>query len=175
MFLAGVDITLKRFRDITNICGHIPRPCFAAALSPDALLSATREILDAIDETKNLADTIAKVHNGRPIHRAFEIFPSPESRRWINCLIRPVSDWAFSQMLAELDRQGADAAYRFYRAIQGSRWSGGNSIKSCSSCCIACKDGWNRMSYEQEMTTRTESTSQTSPNTSPQPLRPATH
>ena len=121
MFLAGVDITLKRFHDTASICGYIPRPCFAAASSPDALLSATREILDAIDATKNLVDAIANVHNGQPIHRAFEIFPSPESRRWINCLIRPVSDWAFSQMIAELDRRGADAAYHFYRAIQGSR------------------------------------------------------
>ena len=121
MFLASVDITLKRFRDTTSICGHLPRPCFAAALSPDALVSAAREILEAIDETENLAKTITKVHNGRPVHPAFEIFPSPDSRRWINCLIRPVSDWAFSQMLAELDRRGADAAYHFYRAIQGSR------------------------------------------------------
>jgi hypothetical protein len=121
MFLAGVDITLKRFHDTTSICGYIPRPCFAAALSPDALSSATREILQAIEETENLADTIIKVHNGQPIHCAFEIFPSPLSRRWINCLIRPVSDWAFSQMVIKLDRQGADAAYYFYRAIQGSR------------------------------------------------------
>jgi len=71
MFLAGVDITLKRFHDTTSICGYIPRPCFAAALSPDALLSATREILEAIDETENLVDTITKVHNGRPIHRYY--------------------------------------------------------------------------------------------------------
>ena len=121
MFLTGVDITLKRFHDTTRICGYIPRPCFAAALSPDALLSAAGEILQAIDETKNLADAIDKVHSGQSIHRAFEIFPSIRSRRWIRCLIRPVSDWAFSQMMAELDRQGADAAYLFYRAIQGSR------------------------------------------------------
>jgi hypothetical protein len=114
-------MTLKRFHDTTSICGYIPRQCFAAALSPDALLSAGRVILDAINETKNLEVAITRVHNGQPIHRAFEIFPSPNSRRWINCLIRPVSDWAFSQMMAELDRQGADAAYHFYRAIQGSR------------------------------------------------------
>jgi len=87
MFLTGVDITLKRFHDTTSICGYIPLPCFAAALSPDALLSATREILEAIDETKNLADTIVKVHNGQPIHCAFEKFSSPKSKCWINCLM----------------------------------------------------------------------------------------
>jgi hypothetical protein len=121
LFLADVDITLKRFHDITSICGYIPRRCFAAGLSLEALSTATRIILTAIDETKNLSDTVAKVDNGRPIHHAFEIFPSPESRRWINCLVRPVSDWAFSQMMVELGRQGADAAYHFYEAIQGSR------------------------------------------------------
>jgi hypothetical protein len=77
LFLADVDITLKRFQDTTHICGYVPRRCFAAALSPHALLSATRVILEAIDETENLADTIAKMHSGQPIHRAFEIFPSP--------------------------------------------------------------------------------------------------
>ena len=105
LFLADVDMTLKRFHDTTSICGYIPRQCFAAALSPDALLSAGRVILDAINETKNLEVAITRVHNGQPIHRAFEIFPSPNSRRWINCLIRPVSDWAFSQMMAKPTRR----------------------------------------------------------------------
>jgi hypothetical protein len=120
LFLADVDITLKRFHDITSICGHIPRRCFKAALSLEALSTATRVILAAIDETKKLSDAVTKVHNGQPIHRAFKIFPSPKSRFFINCLVRPVSDWAFSQMMVELGRQGADAAYNFYEAIQGS-------------------------------------------------------
>jgi hypothetical protein len=107
--------------DTTRVCEYIPRQCFAAALSPDALSSATRVTLKAIGETEKLADTIAKVEHGEPIHSAFEIYPSPESRCWINCLVRPVSDWAFYQMMAELDRRGADAAYQFYQDIQGSR------------------------------------------------------
>jgi hypothetical protein len=37
------------------------------------------------------------------------------------CVTRPISDWAFSQMVAELDRRDADAAYDFYRTIQGNR------------------------------------------------------
>lgn len=65
------------------------------------------------------------MHSGQPIHRAFEISPSPQNRHWINCLIRPVSDWAFSQMVTEMDRRGADAAYRFYIAIQASQDSAG--------------------------------------------------
>src|SRR5882762_5029026 len=47
--------------------------------------------------------------------------PPPGADVGLTVSIRPVSDWAFSQMVAKLDRQGADAAYHFYRAIQGSR------------------------------------------------------
>jgi hypothetical protein len=73
LFLADVDITLKRFKDTTRICGYIPRQCFAAALALDALSAATHLILQAIIETEKLADTIAKVNKGEPIHRAFSI------------------------------------------------------------------------------------------------------
>ena len=87
MFLTGIDITLKQFHDTTRICGYIPCPCFTAALSPDTLLSAAGKILHAINETKNLVDAIVNVHSDQLIHRAFEIFPSIQSRRWIRCLI----------------------------------------------------------------------------------------
>ena len=82
---------------------------------------ATDRILNAIKETGNLHDAVTKVHTGQTVHRAFEIYPSPESRHWESCRIRPVSDWAFSQMFAELDRRDTDGAYNFYRIIQGSR------------------------------------------------------
>lgn len=114
LFLADVDITLKRFHDTAGICGYITRQCFTAALSPNALSSAARGILQAINQTENLADTILKVHNSRPFHRVFDISPSPQTKCWINCLIRFVSDWGLSEMMAVLDRRGVDAVYHFY-------------------------------------------------------------
>ena len=54
---------------------------------------------------EKLADAVVKVHNGQPIHCAFQISPSPWSRRWESCVAEPVSDWAFAQIMADLDRQ----------------------------------------------------------------------
>lgn len=69
----------------------------------------------------DLTHAVRNVVTGQPIHRAFEIWPSPDNRSWECCVTRPVSDWAFSQMIAELDRRDADAAYNFYRSMQGTR------------------------------------------------------
>ena len=46
------------------------------------------------------------------IHRAFEIYPSLLWRQLDNCLVRPISYWTFSEMIAELDQEGADIDYR---------------------------------------------------------------
>jgi hypothetical protein len=50
------------------------------------------------------------------IHPAFQICPS-EHQFWCSCFIEPVSDWAFLQMITELDQRSADAVYNFYSAI----------------------------------------------------------
>jgi hypothetical protein len=121
LFLAGVDITLERIEATTRICGNNPRRCFDAAVSLATLSAATDEVLSAIKESQKLNDAVARAHAGQPIHRAFDIYPSSQSRHWESCLVQPISDWALSQIMAELDRQGADAAYNFYQNIQGSR------------------------------------------------------
>jgi len=120
LFLADVDITLKRFEDVTRICGHTPRQCFEIALSPDALLSATNGIIRAIKRTQNLPDTIFSVNAGEQVHCAFEVYPSLEDRAWIQCLVRPVSDWAFSQIMAEMDRRGPETVCRSYQRLNTS-------------------------------------------------------
>jgi hypothetical protein len=120
LFLTDADITLKRFNDATHICGYIPRQCLRAAYSPETLSAVTEEVRGAIRATTNLKDAIMSVSTGEPIHRAFEMYPSLKNRAWIHCLVRPVSDWAFSEMIAELDRRGAAAAYELYHGIKGS-------------------------------------------------------
>lgn len=78
MFPVSLNITLKQFHDITNICGYIPCPCFKATLSLNALFSATCNTIVAIEETKKLVVTIANVHNGQSIYCAFEIISLPQ-------------------------------------------------------------------------------------------------
>jgi hypothetical protein len=119
LFLASIDITLKRFQDTSRICGNIPRQCFEAAVSPATLHNATSVIKAAIGETEKLSEAVKNVNCGDTIHRAFQIRPS-QIRFWDSCLVEPVSDWAFSEMMNELGKQSTDAAYKFYCAIKGS-------------------------------------------------------
>jgi hypothetical protein len=78
-------------------------------------------VVRGIRATNNLADVISDMHSAETMpHRAFEVVPSPLTRSWESCWVRPISDWAFSQMIMDLDRRGADAAYNFYLAIQGT-------------------------------------------------------
>lgn len=103
-----------------RICGCNPRECHAASASPDALQIATQKIIDAIMGTEDMSGAIRNVATGQPIHLALEVWPSPDIRAWECFEVRPISDWAFSQMVAELDRRDADAAYDFYRSIHGT-------------------------------------------------------
>lgn len=79
------------------------RQCRKASVLPDVLTDVSDSINLAIKETTNLSDNMNNVATGQPIHRAFEIWPSPNSRAWSSFVIKPISDWAFSQMVAELD------------------------------------------------------------------------
>ncbi|KIM91762.1 hypothetical protein PILCRDRAFT_138705 [Piloderma croceum F 1598] len=76
LFISRIDITLKRFQDITRICGYIPRQCFAAALSPMVLSVATNMVINAISETKNLDNAIFDLHIGQSTRLAFQIWPT---------------------------------------------------------------------------------------------------
>ncbi len=118
MFLQSADITLKRLQEASRICGNIPRPCFEAAASPACLRYATNEIRDAIKNTEDLSNAVIKVNSGDKIHRAFQVRPSSEDRFWNTCPVEPVSDWALSEIMADLHRRTVDAAYRFYRVIR---------------------------------------------------------
>jgi hypothetical protein len=119
LFLASIDITLERFHQTSHICGYTPRQCLGAAVSPDSLRRATQAITTAIKNIKELSDTLASVQGGETVHRAFQIRPSPESRGWNSYLTEPVSVWAFSQMMTDLDRRSMDAAYTFYLPSKG--------------------------------------------------------
>ncbi|KAK2459845.1 hypothetical protein APHAL10511_008166 [Amanita phalloides] len=120
LFLHNTDITLKRLQETSHICGNIPRRCFRAAVSPGDLSDAKNKIKDAIQDTNKLHDVVFNVRRGNPIHRAFQIRPSPESRFLVSCLVEPVSAWAFLEMLDELRERNADAAYQFFLNVRGS-------------------------------------------------------
>jgi len=53
-------------------------------------------------------------------HRAFMIYSGDEGRRLLNCLIKPVSEWALGIVISTLDSRGAEAAYKLYMEIAGS-------------------------------------------------------
>ncbi|KIL65077.1 hypothetical protein M378DRAFT_162321, partial [Amanita muscaria Koide BX008] len=126
LFLQSNDITLKRLQEASCICGNIPRECFAAAVSPLHLSSAKDRIRHAIVQTDNLSRTIInmKVGGETVIHRAFQICPLSEGRLWNNCLVEPVSDWAFSEMMDVLDKRRAGSAYEFYLCRNGAALAG---------------------------------------------------
>ena len=85
--------------------------------SPDALEVATQKIINVIAATE---DSASAMTTGDLIY-AFEVSPSPDTRAWEGFVTRPISEWAFSQLVAALDRRDADGAYYFYRRIKWSR------------------------------------------------------
>ncbi|KAF8330494.1 hypothetical protein F5887DRAFT_1000167 [Amanita rubescens] len=107
LFLQSNDITLKRLQEASRICGNIPRECFAAAVSSRALDDTKAKIRKAIEQTKELSDTIITmtVDGGTVIHRVFQIRPLSKHRLWNKCAVEPVSDWAFSEMMVVLDQR----------------------------------------------------------------------
>jgi hypothetical protein len=117
--MAKIDITLERFDQTSRICGYTPRRCFQAAVSPHSLCEATQAVITAIRDIKELSDIFADVNCGKTVHCAFQIRPSTESRCWDSCLTEPVSVWACSQMMTDLNRRSTDAAYKFYCANKG--------------------------------------------------------
>jgi hypothetical protein len=74
-----------------------------ALASPAALETATQKIINVISAP--LQDLASAIHNmaiGDLIY-AFEVSPSPDIRTWECFVTRPISDWAFSQLVAALD------------------------------------------------------------------------
>ena len=101
--------------------GKILVDCLQAASSSTALSFIRENTIAGIRNFEKLRRVISDTYAGKPTHRAFEIYPSLPRRQLLYCLVRPISDWAFSQMIEELDRQGTDAAYSLYRSWEGTR------------------------------------------------------
>lgn len=106
---------------LSSNCRKLPAfvGCFEIAVSPDGLLEAMKEIKDAIAETKKLVDAVNNMKRGTTIHRAFQLRPA-KNQLWSWLLIEPVSDWALSEMMADLHKRSKTTAYQFYCSIQGS-------------------------------------------------------
>jgi hypothetical protein len=118
------DITLKRLREVSYICGNIPRPCFLAAASPNKVDQGKALIKTAIQEIQDLFAVILHTQDSdksQTIHCAFQVRPkSSENRFWESRVVEPVSAWALSEMLNELRKKSMGDAYKFYCTIKGS-------------------------------------------------------
>lgn len=119
LFIASPDITLKRFRMATNICGFIPREFLRAAVFPWEIENAQGEISLAIRSSKDIWIAIYAMASDSKPHRAFMLVPGSD-RTLLRSLVTPVSEWAMETIMATLDERSADAAYILYEAIKGS-------------------------------------------------------
>ena len=123
LFLQKTDITIKRLREVSYICGSIPRPCFLAAVSPKKVDNAKTTIRNAIQEIKDLFTVVLHTQDSdksQTIYRAFQVRPSSKNRFWESRVVEPVSGWALSEMLNELRKKSMADAYKFYCTIKGT-------------------------------------------------------
>lgn len=122
-FLHEYDVLLQRLQPALDVCGSIPRPCLRAAQSADDLSAAQSDIRTAISAIKDVAAVLERVHGNddRLIpHRLFEIYPASDSKAWECCNVRTVSQWAFDQLVVEMETRDEHAAHKLYKQIQGT-------------------------------------------------------
>ncbi|KIM46713.1 hypothetical protein M413DRAFT_23080 [Hebeloma cylindrosporum] len=118
LFISSIDVPLHRLKAAMRVCGYNPRWCERASRSPAALHLATVKVINAMQSTTAFCGAMSSIISGELSHRAFEIWPSSSNRAWDLLILRPISPWALSEMVAELDRRDADAAFRFYRQFK---------------------------------------------------------
>jgi hypothetical protein len=93
----------------------------SAAVSDNTLEPAKADIIKAITGIEDVEKTIRNVHGDRSFpHRVFEIYPRPDTKLFSLCLARLVSRWAFNELMIEMKKRDKDAAYKFYKQIQGT-------------------------------------------------------
>lgn len=115
-----MDGTLAQIKDAMTICGEVPREN-SAALSSGGLSAARNKITAALRDTKDIADAIHQTVRNEPVpHSAFLVCPGPGSRRWVDAIVQPVSQWALERIIVELQSRARDAAFRLYMTIQGT-------------------------------------------------------
>jgi hypothetical protein len=73
---------------------------------------ARSNIIYVICNALNIGKAIEEVAGDLPIpHCAFMIYPGDERRKLLNCLIKPVLEWALDKAINMLNSHSADAAY----------------------------------------------------------------
>lgn len=94
---------------------------FNATKSSYTLRNAESKIILAIRSSQDIDKAIEDVAGDLAIpHRAFMIYPGDDRRQLLDCLIKPVSEWALGKVISTLDSRGAEAAYDLYLRIEGS-------------------------------------------------------
>jgi hypothetical protein len=94
---------------------------FAAVTSTVALQDEMKEVTNAIFEYKDLEKALQDVAGNRPIpHCAFMIYPGDKRRKLLDCLVKPISEWATNKVFSTLESRGAEAAYEFYQRMEAS-------------------------------------------------------
>ncbi|KIM35003.1 hypothetical protein M413DRAFT_449955 [Hebeloma cylindrosporum] len=132
IFLSESDSTLRRLRKTAKVCGYIPRTVFLAAQSPTALDRTEKMIkadILACDDIENVMWAV--VTGNRPIpDSALMICPGDERRTLVQCLVKPISDWARDRIFERIDSQGA---YKVYNQIAGHSVAASSSMGKTSS------------------------------------------
>ncbi|KAF5379025.1 hypothetical protein D9615_006070 [Tricholomella constricta] len=119
LFILKYDVPLKRIYNTIAILGSAPRPAYHAALSNRTFNDLKVDTRSAIREIDDVAKSILTVHgNGRFPHEVFEIYPCPGSNSFFSCLVRPVSQWAFDELVQALEGRDTYAARNFYIQMQ---------------------------------------------------------
>lgn len=103
------------------MCGTVPRRCFRCARSDEKLLAAKFRLKKAIDEIEDVTKAIQNIRGNHKFpHRIFEIYPSLDSRQFDCCEVRPLSEWVFNELVAEMEQRDKDFSYKFYRSLQAT-------------------------------------------------------
>jgi hypothetical protein len=76
------------------------------------------EMRTAIAQIEDVTNAIRNIRGDRAVpHRIFEVYPRSDSRALELSLVRTVSQWAFDELMIEVERRNADSAEKFYRSI----------------------------------------------------------
>ncbi len=134
IFLHPNDIPLELLRVSTSYFGYNPRRCFDASYSAKILEQTIGTIKEQIEDVAegmiDISNVLQRLKTGASdvSHMVFQLSPTDQSRSLSHCRFKPVSRWAFNQLLNKCEDLQAGAVARFHHKISGepraaSLWS----------------------------------------------------
>ncbi len=125
IFLHPNDIPLELLRVSTSYFGYNPRRCFDASYSAKILEETVGTIKERIEDVAegmiDISNVLQRLKTGASdvSHTVFQLSPTDQSRSLSHCRFKPVSRWAFDQLLNKCEDLQAGAVARFHRQISG--------------------------------------------------------